>query len=74
MAREERQRAVADHAYHLAIAPGGVAHQVALADLIEPAAGALDLQRAAALGAAAGFVGAFFGALALIWLWQTYRR
>ncbi|MBK6468097.1 MAG: GlsB/YeaQ/YmgE family stress response membrane protein [Rhodobacter sp.] len=27
-----------------------------------------------ALGAAAGFVGAFFGALALIWLWQTYRR
>lgn len=28
----------------------------------------------AALGAAAGFVGAVLGALALIWLWQTYIR
>ena len=27
-----------------------------------------------ALGAAAGFVGAFLGALALIWLWKTYFR
>ena len=27
-----------------------------------------------ALGAAAGFVGAFVGALLLIWLWQTYVR
>ncbi len=27
-----------------------------------------------ALGAAAGFVGAVLGALALIWLWQTYVR
>ncbi len=27
-----------------------------------------------ALGAAAGFVGAFLGALLLIWLWQTYIR
>lgn len=26
------------------------------------------------LGAAAGFVGAFLGALALIWLWRTYIR
>ena len=28
----------------------------------------------AALGAAAGFVGALLGAIALIWLWQTYMR
>jgi uncharacterized membrane protein YeaQ/YmgE (transglycosylase-associated protein family) len=28
----------------------------------------------ATLGAAAGFVGAFLGALLLIWLWQTYMR
>ncbi|MEZ5798966.1 MAG: GlsB/YeaQ/YmgE family stress response membrane protein [Paracoccaceae bacterium] len=27
-----------------------------------------------ALGTAAGFVGAFAGALLLIWLWQTYMR
>lgn len=26
------------------------------------------------LGAVAGFVGAFLGALALIWLWKTYMR
>jgi len=28
----------------------------------------------AALGAAAGFVGAVLGAIALIWLWQRYVR
>ncbi len=28
----------------------------------------------ALMGAAAGFVGAFFGALLLIWLWQKYKR
>lgn len=27
-----------------------------------------------AMGIAAGFVGAFFGALLLIWLWQKYMR
>ncbi|NGM45711.1 GlsB/YeaQ/YmgE family stress response membrane protein [Rhodobacter sp. SGA-6-6] len=26
------------------------------------------------LGAAAGFVGAFLGALLLVWLWQRYMR
>lgn len=29
---------------------------------------------ALSLGAAAGFVGAFLGALLLIWLWQRYMR